>query len=60
MDFLVGVAARLAPPRVRASPKALPSQRGSSVLSPSLTLVTVAHRSTWKFLLYVVDCWERG
>ena len=46
---------------VRASSMVLPSQRSSLVLSPSLALVTAAHRSSQQpILLYIVDRWERG
>ena len=47
MNFLVGVEAWLAPAAVPASPRVFPSQRSSSVLSPSLALVTAPHRSYW-------------
>ena len=50
----------LALPHVRASPWFIPSQRGSSVLSPSLALVSAAQWSSRRILLYIVDRCERG
>ena len=53
----MGVGAQLDP---ACSPREYPSQRGSSVLSPSLALVTAAQRSTLRILFYIVDRRERG
>ena len=46
-------------PPVCASPRVLPSQHGPSVLSPSLALVTLAHRYFQHISLYIMDFWER-
>ena len=53
-EFFVGIGARLASTFLHFS-----SQRSSSVLLPSLGLVTVAHWSSRRILLYIVDRRER-
>ena len=49
MKFLVGIEAWQTPTAVCTAPRVLPSQHSSLVLSPSLALVTAAHRSSWRF-----------